>query len=283
MSTGISTTAAETAHLPADGRSALASFPRLMASEWTKLRSVRSTFWSFGIMIVLVLGFTALIVALNVANWDKSDASQQAAIRLDPAGDILGSGFFLGQLAVCVLGVMVVTSEYSTGMIRASLLAVPKRVPMLAAKAVVFSATVFVVGEVLSFGSFFIGAPILRKKVPVALGDPGVLRAVIGGGLYLTLLGLFAMSIGAVVRHTAGGITGVIAFVQVLAPLAGLLPGSVGKHIHAYLPTEAGHLIAQSHQGTKDLLTPVQGFGVFCVWTAVALLLAGYLLKRRDA
>jgi hypothetical protein len=91
------------------------------------------------------------------------------------------------------------------------------------------------------------------------------------------------MAIGALVRHTAGGITGIIGFVLVLAPLAQLLPGSLGKHIHAYLPTEAGHLIAQSHQGTKDLLTPLQGFGVFCLWTTVALLAAGYMLKKRDA
>lgn len=267
----------------AEGRSGLASFPRLLAMEWTKLRSVRSTLWSFGIMIVAVLGFTALFTSLTVAQWDKADASQRAATILDPTGQILGSGFFLGQLAVCVLGVLVIASEYSTGMIRASLLAVPRRIPMLAAKAVVFAATVFVVGEVLSFGSFFIGAPILRQKVHVAIGDAGVLRAIIGGGLYLTVLGLFALAIGAIVRHTAGGITGIIGFVLVLAPLAQLLPGSLGKHIHAYLPTEAGHLIAQSHQGTKDLLTPLQGFGVFCLWTALALILAGYLLKKRDA
>jgi hypothetical protein len=178
---------------------------------------------------------------------------------------------------------MVMTSEYSTGMIRASLLAVPKRLPMLAAKSVVFAVTVFVVGELLSFGSFAIGAPIVHGKVPVALGDPGVLRAIIGGGLYLTVLGLFALAIGAMVRHTAGAITGTIGFVLVLAPLASLLPGSLGKHVHAYLPTEAGHLIAQAHQGSKDLLTPVQGFGVFCLWTAVLMAGAAYSLKKRDA
>jgi ABC-2 type transport system permease protein len=106
---------------------------------------------------------------------------------------------------------------------------------------------------------------------------------VIGAGLYLTLLGVFALSIGAIVRHTAAGITGVIAFVLVLAPLAQLLPGSLGKHIHAYLPTEAGHLIAQARQGTDDLLSPWQGFGVFCLWTAVLFAIAVFLLQRRDA
>ncbi|MFL6117474.1 MAG: ABC transporter permease subunit, partial [Catenulispora sp.] len=195
----------------------------------------------------------------------------------------LGAGFVLGQLAICVLGVMVVTSEYSTGMIRASLLAVPKRTPMLAAKGLVFAVVTFVIGEIVSFGAFLIGAPILHSKVRVSLGDHGVPRALIGAGLYLMMLGLFALAIGALIRHTAGAITAVIAFVEVLSPLAQLLPGSLGKHVHAYLPTEAGHLIAQSVQGPKDLLSPWQGYGVFCLWTAVLLVVAGWLLKRRDA
>lgn len=265
------------------GPGMLASFPRLLAMEWTKLRSVRSTIWSFAIMIVVTLGFTALFTALTVNQWDKADPSQRAQVVADPTGNILGSGFAFGQLAICVLGVMVVTSEYSTGMIRASLLAVPRRTPMLVAKCVVFASTVLVVGEIVSFGAFFIGQPILNAHAPVALGDPGVLRAIVGGGFYLAVLGLFALSIGAILRHTAAGITGVIGFVLVLAPLAQLLPGSLGKHIHAYLPSEAGHLIAQAHQGSKDLLTPMQGFGVFCLWVAVLLTIAGYLLKKRDA
>jgi ABC-2 type transport system permease protein len=178
---------------------------------------------------------------------------------------------------------MVITSEYSTGMIRASLLAVPKRTPMLAAKALVFAAVTFIVAEIVSFGAFFIGAPILHGKDPVSLGDKGVLRALIGAGLYLMMLGLFAMTIGALIRHTAGAITGVIAFVEVLAPLAQLLPGSLGKHVHAYLPTEAGHLVAQSAPGPNDLLSAWQGFGVFALWTAVLLVAAAWSLKWRDA
>ena len=260
-----------------------AGFGRLMLAEWTKLRSVRSTVWSLVLLVVLDLGFTALFTALNMAQWDKADASQRAAIIADPTGVILGSGFFLSQLTVCVLGVMVIASEYSTGMIRASLLAVPRRLPMLAAKCVVFAALVFVLGTVVSFTSFFIGQPILHSRAPVALGDPGVLRAVIGGGMYLAMLGLFALALGAIIRHTAAGITGIIGFVLVLAPLAQLLPGSLGKHIHAYLPSEAGHLIAQAHQGRDDLVTPWQGYGVFAIWTVVMLVVAGVLLMRRDA
>ena len=154
---------------------------------------------------------------------------------------------------------------------------------MLAAKGTVFAALVLVLGEIVMFGSFFIGAAILHSHVQVSLGDPGVARAVWGAGLFLAVLGLFAMSIGAIIRHTAGAITGVIAFVLVLAPLTQLIPGKTGKYIHGYLPTEAGHLIGQAHQQANQVLSPWAGFGVFCLWTAVLLLIAGYLLKTRDA
>ena len=258
-------------------------FGRLLASEWTKIRSVRSTVASLGLLVVLTLGFTALLTWLTVSQWSKAEPSQQRQIIADPVSTILGSGFQLSQLTICVLGVLVITSEYATGMIRASLLAVPRRVPMLAAKSVVFAVLVFIVGELVAFPSFFVGAAILHGKAPVALGEAGVLRAVIGSGLYLAVLGLFALAVGGLVRHTAAGITGVIGFVLVLAPLAQLLPGSFGKHVHAYLPSEAGHLIGQAHQGPHDLLTPWQGLGVFCLWTAVLLGAAAYLLQRRDA
>ena len=258
-------------------------FGRLLLSEWTKIRSVRSTVASLGMLVVLTLGFTVLFTWLTVSQWSKADPSQQRQVIADPVSTILGSGFQLSQLTICVLGVLVITSEYATGMVRASLLAVPRRLPMLAAKSVVFAVLVFVVGELVAFPSFFIGAAVLHSKAPVAIGDPGVLRAVIGGGLYLAVLGLFALAIGGLVRHTAAGITGVIGFVLVLAPLSQLLPGSFGKHLHAYLPSEAGHLIGQAHQGPNDLLSPWQGFGVFCLWTAVLLGAAAYLLQRRDA
>ncbi|MGI5329286.1 ABC transporter permease subunit [Actinomadura nitritigenes] len=265
------------------GSFARPGFGRLMLAEWTKIRSVRSTLWSLVLLVVLDLGFTALFVGLTVGQWDKADAGDRARVVADPVGTILGSGFSLSQLTICVLGVLVIASEYSTGMIRASLLAVPRRLPMLWAKATVFALIVLVFGLVVSFVSFFVGAAILHGKAPVAIGDPGVLRAVIGGGLYLAMLGLFALAIGAIVRHPAGGITGVIGFVLVLAPLAQLLPGSIGDHVHAYLPSEAGHLIAQAHQGKDDLLTPWQGYGVFAAWTAALMAVAAFLLRRRDA
>jgi ABC-type transport system involved in multi-copper enzyme maturation permease subunit len=260
-----------------------ADFRDLLLSEWTKLRSVRSTIWALVTLVVATIGFTTLLTWLATSQWDTFTELQKAQVLADPTGQILGSGFQFSQLAICVLGVLVMTAEYSTGTIRASVLAVPVRTPMLAAKALVFAVLVFVVTEVAAFPSFFIGAAILHSRAPVSLGDPGVLRAVIGAGLYGMVLGVFAIAIGTLVRHTAGAITGIIGFVLVLSPLALLLPGTIGQHIHAYLPTVAGQSIVTSVQGPDDLLTAWQGFGVFGLWTAALMVLAGYALKRRDA
>ena len=276
---------AATAARPAPPRASRgAGFGHLLLSEWTKLRSVRSTIWSLIVLVIVSLGFTALIAALTVANWTGPHAaSRDATILADPVSTILG-GFGLGQLAVCVLGALVMTTEYSTGVIRASLLAVPRRLPMLAAKAVVFAILIVILAEIVVFGSFFVGSAILHSHVHVALSDPGVTRAVVGAGLYLTVLGLFAIGVGGLIRHTAGGVSAVIGIVLVLPIIGALLPsGTVYDHINAYLPTQAGQLVAHVHRSSGDLLGPWQGFGVLCLYAAVALVAAGYLLKRRDA
>ena len=255
----------------------------LLRSEWTKIRSLRSSVAALVLLVVVTIGFTALFVGLTVGQWDKLDPVQKLTYQLDPTRLILGAGFQLSQLAVCVLGVLVIANEYSSGTIRASLLAVPHRTPMLMAKAAVFAMVVFVVAEVAAFGAFAVGAPILHAKVPVSIGDPGVLHAILGAGLYGAVLGVFSIAVGAIVRHTAGGIAGIIAFVLVLAPLTQLIPGSIGDHVYAYLPTSAGQLMVNARQGPKDLLTPWQGFGVMCLWTVALMVLANYLLRRRDA
>jgi ABC-type transport system involved in multi-copper enzyme maturation permease subunit len=255
----------------------------LLRSEWTKIRSLRSSVAALVLLVVVTVGFTALFVGLTVSQWNQLEPIQKLTYQLDPTRLILGAGFQLSQLAVCVLGVLVISNEYSSGTIRASLLAVPHRTPMLMAKAAVFSVLVFIVGEVAAFGAFAIGAPILHSKVPVGLGDPGVLKAILGAGLYGAVLGVFSIAFGALVRHTAGGIAGIIAFVLVLAPLTQLIPGSIGQHVYAYLPTSAGQLMVNARQGPKDLFTPWQGFGVMCLWTVALMLVANYLLRRRDA
>jgi ABC-2 type transport system permease protein len=259
-------------------------FSHLLATEWTKIRSVRSTVWTLVIFAVVSLGLTGLFTWLTIRSLNSGrGADRSATIASDPVNFILGTGLGLGQLAICVLGVLVITSEYSSGTIRASLLAVPKRIPMLVAKGVVFSVLVFVIGEVVVFGSFYIGAAIVHSHFPVSLSQPGVTRAVIGSGLYLTVLGLFALAIGSLIRHTAGAVTTVIGLVLVIFNLTALLPYSWGAHIHAYMPTVAGLLITADKPASGQLLSPWQGFGVFCAWTALLLIAGGYLLKRRDA
>ncbi|MBC3840373.1 ABC transporter permease subunit [Streptacidiphilus sp. 4-A2] len=222
-----------------------------------------------------------LISAVTAHNWAGSGAAARSGVARDPMGTIFG-GMGLAELVACSLGALVVTSEYSSGTIRASLLAVPKRWPVLAAKAGAFGLATLAVGELASFGSFLAGAHLLRHDVPVSLGDPGVLRAVTGGGLFLAAMSVFAMGLGALIRHTAAAVTGVIAFVLVLSPLADSLPGPAGQHFAAYLPTNAGQLVLFVHQSPGQLLSPWQGLAVCAAWGLGLLLVASVLLRRRD-
>lgn len=274
---------AGTVAAPEAGQPGRAGFGHLMLSEWTKIRSVRSTVWSLVLFVVVSVGFTVLFTALTAANWTASGADQRVRIVADPVSFIMGAGLGLGQLTICVLGALLITTEYSTGVIRSSLLAVPRRIPMLAAKAVVFAVLILIVAEVVCFGIFLTGSAILHDHAPVSLGDPNVTRAVIGSGLYLTVVALLALAIGGIIRHTAGAISTVIGVILVVPILTGLLPGTVGKHINAYLPAQAGTLIGQAHRQSGDLLSAWQGFGVLCIWVAVLLGVAVYLLKHRDA
>jgi ABC-type transport system involved in multi-copper enzyme maturation permease subunit len=277
-------------------------FAGVMLAEWTKIRSVRSTVWTLIIFVVVSLGLTALLTWVTLNTLNSSGNGQGASsIATDPVNFILGTGLGLGQLAICVLGVLVITSEYSSGAIRAALLAVPRRYPVMLAKALVFAALVIVVGEIVAFLSFFIGKTLVdghvvtlhgheaghaitvHHTITVSLSQPGVLQAVVGSGLYLMVLGLFALAIGGLIRHTAGAITAVIGMVLVIFPLTTLLPSSWGAHVHAYLPTIAGQLITQDKPTSGQLLSAWQGFGVFCAWTVLLLAAAIFLLQKRDA
>jgi ABC-type transport system involved in multi-copper enzyme maturation permease subunit len=277
-------------------------FAGLILAEWTKIRSVRSTPWTLIIFAVVSLGLTGLLTWLTLHSLNTGrNGARDSGILTDPVNFILGTGLGLGQLAICVLGALVITSEYSSGTIRASLLAIPHRYPMMIAKALAFAVLVFIIGEIVAFCSFFIGAVLVNgqtytlhgsvaghavtahRTLSVSLSQPGVLQAVFGSGLYLTVLGLFALAIGGLIRHTAGAITTVIGLVLVIFPLAGLLPDSWGAHVHAYLPTVAGQLITQDKPGVGQLLSAWQGFGVFCAWTVLLLAAATLLLQRRDA
>ncbi len=245
---------------------------------------MRSTVWSLAAFMVVAIGFSTLIAFVLHHNWSQPGPHPELTqVQSDPTGVIFGAGFGLGQLAIGVLGVIVITSEYTSGAIRSSLLAVPRRLEMLAAKAVVFAALMIIVGAVTVFSVFFISTSIISDDISITLGQPGVLRATIGGILYLALVGLFALAIGGLIRHTAGAIATVIGMILVVPILVGLIPGTIAAHVQAYLPTQAGVLIGQTAQQSGDLLSPWQGFGVFCLWVAVLLAASGWLLVRRDA
>jgi ABC-2 type transport system permease protein len=282
-------TAAQAPNAPALGTAHPAGpsplgFGRLMLAEWTKIRSVQSTVWSLLAFVVVSVGFSTLVAAVIEHDWNApGNHPNHARLITDPTALIFGAGFGLGQLAVCVLGVIVITSEYSSGAIRASLLAVPHRISWLAAKAVVFALIDCVLSAITVFAVFFITTGILHSHVDITLSQPGVTRATVGAILYLTVLGLFALAIGGLIRHTAGAIASVIALVIVVPPLVTLIPGTIANHIHGYLPTVAGELITQTSQQSGDVLSAWQGFGVFCLWTAALLIACGWLLVRRDA
>ena len=281
-------TAAPASAAPPQARPDLGTLPPLglglLRAEWTKIRSVRSTLWSLLAFVIVAIGFSVLIATVISHDWN-APGNHPNHVRLlsDPTAVIFGAGLGLGQLALCVLGVILISSEYTTGAIRASLLAVPRRVPVLVAKSVVFAVLDLVVSAITVFVTFFLTTAILHSHIPISLGQPNVTRAVIGAILYLTVLGLFAMAIGGLIRHTAGGISIVIASVIVVPPLIGLIPGTIANHIHGYWPTVAGELVAQTSQQSGDVLSGWQGFGVFCAWTALLLAACGWLLVRRDA
>jgi ABC-2 type transport system permease protein len=256
-----------------------------MLAEWTKIRSVRSTFWTLIIAVIVIVGFTALITWVTAANWNGPQAGPRDARAVtDPTSIIFGASIYLGQLAIAVLGVLVVTTEYSTGVIRASLLAVPNRYAMLAAKVAVFIVVMFVLAEIIAFGSFFVGAAILHSHVSVSLSDHDVLRATFGAGLYLVAYGLFGLAIGVLLRHTAGAISIAIGVAFVLPILAGLLPDtSFYNHLNAYLPQQAGSQVYLVRPTSIPLLSAWQGFGVLCIYVVVLLAIGAYLFDRRDA
>jgi hypothetical protein len=234
--------------------------------------------------VVIAIGFSTLIATVINTDWNKpGNHPNHERLLTDPTAVIFGAGLGLGQLAIAVLGVIIISSEYSTGAIRASLLAVPHRIPMLAAKAVVWAVLDLVISAITVFATFFITTAILKDHVTITLSGPGVSRAIIGAILYLIVLGLFALAIGGLIRHTAGAIAIVVGIVIVIPPLVGLIPGTIANHVHGYLPTVAGQLIAQTSEQPGDVLSGWQGLGVFGIWTAVLLIACGWLLVQRDA
>jgi ABC-2 type transport system permease protein len=256
------------------------TFADVLRSEWVKFRSVRSTFWALTVTVVLGVGLGAVISAAAAHGYAKSSAS--AKLSWDPTG-VSQAGVAIASLAIVVLGVLCISSEYSSGMIRTSLIAVPKRGRVLAAKALVFAVVTFVVGEVTCFAAFFVGQALISGHAPhAALGDPGVARAVVGGGLYLAALAVLSVAAGALLRHPAAGIACTMAVVLVLPLIAQALPDSWRNPVTEFWPTQAGAQLTSVYHSAHTL-QPWPGFGVMCLFVAIVYAIAWTLLDRRDA
>jgi ABC-2 type transport system permease protein len=253
---------------------------RVLRSEWTKFWSVRSTLWTLLIAIGLTVGLGVLF------SWGLStnlnDLSAEERATLDPTGVSLG-GLGFGQLAIAVLGVLIISSEYSTGGIKATFTAVPQRLKVLLAKALVLLVVALVVGTVTSFAAFFLGQLFWQRvDLATSLSDRDVLRAVLGGGLYVAGSGLFGYAFGVLLRHTAGAITAVVALLLVLPPLTLLLPGEWGEAIEKNFTSNAGQTIT-TVMPAPNLLDPWVGYAVFTVQWLVVLIAGAVLMHRRDA
>ena len=256
------------------------TFGDVLRSEWTKLRSVRSTFWALTVTVVLGVGLGAVISAAAAHGYAKISVSGK--LSWDPTGVSL-AGMAIASLAIAVLGVLCISSEYSSGMIRTSLIAVPKRGRVLAAKSLVFAVVTFVVGEVTSFAAFFVGQALISGHAPhAALGDPGVARAVAGAGLYLTALAVLSVAAGALLRHPAAAIACMMAVLFVLPGIAQALPDSWRNPVTEFWPTQAGGQLTSVHHSAHTL-QPWPGFGVMCLFVAIVYAIAWTLLDRRDA
>ena len=254
---------------------------RVARSEWTKLYSLRSTRWSLAVATILTIGFPLLFAAVTSSHWGHMSAHDRADRH--PL-DIALAGVNVSQLAIAVLGVLVITGEYSTGMIRASFTAVPRRLPVFWAKIGVYAVVSFVLMLPAVIIAFFASQAILSKHniLQISFSANGVARSVIGGGLYLTLIGIFAMALGAIVRNTAGGIATFAGLFFVIPPLLNVLPTSWQNGINPWIPNSAFRSIFQLTHGTHSL-SPTGGLAVSLGYCAAAIAVAAVLLVRRDA
>jgi ABC-type transport system involved in multi-copper enzyme maturation permease subunit len=265
---------------PARGKASLLG---AIASEWTKLRTVRSTYWTIFALIAVSVGLGAGLAA-GLASSLNAHPARLAGF--DATQVSLGIFLELGPLVIAVLGALVITAEYSTGMIRTSLTVQPRRGVAYAAKALVFAVVALVISFVIAFAAFFIGQSLLSSTgMSATLSHPYVLRAIVGAALYVTLAGLFAFGIGAILRHTAGAITVAIAVLFIVPILANLLPESWNADVVRWLPSSAWQQITTTvgSQTSPHLFGPWPQFGVTAGYVVVLLIIGAVLFKKRDA
>ncbi len=247
----------------------------VLASEWTKLFSVRSTYWTLLVAVLTPLAVSTLVAVT------LTQAPGRGAAAVDP----LLPGFIsleYAVLAVGVLGVLAFSSEYSTGLIRTTFAAVPRRRAVLAAKAAVIGAVILVVGELVAFASFALVQAVLSgKHRGVSLAHPGVPGAVLADGLLLAVVALLGLALGAIIRHTAGGIAALVGVI-LLPAVFGLLPAPWGDRVSRFTLVQAAHQVTALHPAT-NLFAPALSLLVLLAWPAVALLIAAATITRRDA
>ena len=253
-------------------------FAGVLRAEACKLRSVRSTYWALTAAVVFNVAVAAVLAIVLPGHLSTHEKQTIDSVRVS-----LG-GLHLSQIAIGLLGVLAVTSEYSSGMIRASLAAVPQRRLMLTAKALVFTAAALITGLAACFAAYLVFQAFLPAADPLraSLASPGVLRAVTGAGLYLTVLGMLGFGLGAVIRSSAGAVAALFGVLFVPTLLAALLPQSWQNTIGEYLPMNAGDAV-YTVRPQAHTLGPWAGLGVFCLYAAAALAAGLVLISRRDA
>ncbi|MER5603200.1 ABC transporter permease [Streptomyces sp. NPDC002265] len=252
---------------------------QVVRSEWTKIRSVASTVWTLSLAVVVTVALGMLISALSRSQFDRMPVRER--LSFDPTF-VSFAGMTLGQLAMIVFGVLVVSNEYSTGMIRTSLAAVPQRGTFLASKIAVATGLALIVGMVTSFAAFFLGQAMLGS-LRTEIGEPGVLRAVIGGGLYMTLIAMFSMGIATMLRSPMLSLGILMPFFFLISNILANVDAT--KRIGRFLPDQAGGRIMRVVQRLDDDTPygPWGGLGIMVLWV-IASLLGGYLvLRNRDA
>jgi ABC-2 type transport system permease protein len=249
-----------------------------MRSEWTKLVSVRSTIWTLGLTIVIGIGVSAIAAAETRSHWNSTQH-----FGFDPISLSL-TGVFIAQLIIGVLGVMVMSAEYGTGTIRATLSATPRRPGVLVAKASVFGLVALVVSMLTAFLSFFVGQALLTSPaVNATLSSPDALREILGTGIFLFLIGLFALGIATVIRHTAGAISTFVGILLVLPTVLQALPNSIHNDIVKFLPSRIGIEVLSRGGQPSFVFSPWVGLGVMAGYTAVLLIIGGIQMNKRDA
>ncbi|MFG2480539.1 ABC transporter permease [Streptomyces fagopyri] len=255
---------------------------RVLRSEWAKLWSLRSTWITLGLALVFLVAFGLIAAAqyksrINSGHHMDPDFARSTAVSLS----LFGTNF--AQLALGVLGVLVTAGEYSTGMIRSTLAAVPRRLPVLWSKSAVFGLVSLAVSTVGVFVAFpFASGIVSGTNAAMTLSHPGVVRSLLGAGLYLGLVGVIGAALGALLRSVAGGISVLVGALMLVPGLISLLPSSWQDDISPYLPSNAGEsMFALTHDSTT--LAPTAGLVVFLGWTVLALAGAAYRLVRSDA